>query len=63
VSDHESHLRRELVIDDDGAVVALAWRVICCCGYEGPSRERSDLASRDEEAHQLEVAIDTAEFC
>jgi len=52
-----------LVIDDDGAVVALAWRVICCCGYEGPSRERSDLASRDEEAHQLEVAIDTAEFC
>jgi hypothetical protein len=58
---HESHIRQEMQVDDAGAVVGLAWRLICYCGYEGPSRERSDLASRDEEQHHLEAWIDHAE--
>jgi len=58
---HESHIRQELQIADDGAVLGLAWRLICYCGYEGPSRERSDLAVRDEDQHQLTAWIDHAE--
>lgn len=58
---HDSRLLQEMQLTAVDDVVCLSWRVVCGCGFEGPSRERSDLARRDEEWHQLTAWIDSAE--